>query len=104
MAKMVKITFEISEIPNVLRGAELLCRLLKLLNTLQYRSRIFFSHYLIHLPFAVGYAVVPYVGKLGFAAHHFLNFINMLYVYKVYAAANVCYFNKDGIHGAKVGN
>lgn len=61
-----------------------------------------FGNNLVYLPFTVGYRVIPYVGKFGFGANNFFYFINVFDVYKVYAAANVCYFNKDRIHGVKV--
>ncbi len=73
----------------------------KLADALKYRLGVFRCDNLVHLPLAVGDRVVPDVGKLGLGAYDLFYLINVFDIYKVYTAANVGYFYKDGIHAQK---
>ena len=78
--------------------------LLKFLNTLKHCRGIFVSYNLIYLAFAVGYAIVPYMGVAftAFSSNNFFDFINVLNVDKVKATAHIGNFYKNRFHRVKV--
>ena len=75
---------------------------LKLIYPFQHHISKLFCNDFVYMPFAVGYGVIPYMGKLCFCAYYFLNLINVLDVDKVKAAAHIGYFYKNWIHAPKV--